>query len=111
MTIENTKVLDVVGVEKGSGTVVLTISDHLPWGVDDRHLALLEEKIRSYVAFIENGQLFERYPNAQERGIEIRVIYQHEPDESGEDFLQAAGGALSERGIAFSHGTLPLRYQ
>jgi hypothetical protein len=105
MTVEQTDVVDVMGIENRSGRVVLTISDHLPW--DESHYSLLEAKLRSYVGFIEGGQLLEAYPDALARGVEIRVVYQEKPPPEAERFLAAADTALQERGISLSHGPLP----
>lgn len=42
MSIEQADVIDAIVVDKETGQVVLTISDHLEWG--DDHLLLLQEK-------------------------------------------------------------------
>jgi hypothetical protein len=42
MSIEQTDVVDFVGIDKKSGDALLTISDHLAWDQDeDEHLLLL----------------------------------------------------------------------
>jgi len=38
MTIEEANVIDLVGMEASSGTVVLTIADHMDWVDQDAHL-------------------------------------------------------------------------
>lgn len=105
MTVEQFDVVDVMGIEDVSGRVVLTISDHLPWNED--HYSLLEAKIRAYLGFIEGDQILETYPDAHDRGVEIRVVYQEQPSQEAESLLAAAAVALRERGIGFSHGPLP----
>lgn len=45
MTIEDPTVVDFVGVENSTGTVTLTISDHLSWK-NVEHFELLEKKSR-----------------------------------------------------------------
>ena len=58
MSVEDDTVVDIIGIEKATGQVVLTISDHLAW--DDDHLRLLERKIATYINFVESGQLLGR---------------------------------------------------
>jgi len=62
VTVEQTKVIDFISVDQ-NGPVVLTISDHLEWG-SDGHLFQLQEKLNSYLAFIEGGELLNEYPEA-----------------------------------------------
>lgn len=53
MSIEETEVIDFIGIDKEQGEVSLTISDHLEW--DDNHLFILQKKLNSYISFIESG--------------------------------------------------------
>jgi hypothetical protein len=78
MSIDNIKVVDFTGVDKESGDVILTISDHLPWtdsiSENRNHLNLLEGKINTYLQFIESGQLVEDYPDAKGKKVVINVV-------------------------------------
>lgn len=105
MSIEQSTVVDGIGVDKASGKVILTISDHLPWHAE--HYQKLEEKLASYIAFIESGQLLEQYSDAKERKLAIHVFLLHEPDEAALRFLEVAKAAVNERSIEFWFGALP----
>ena len=62
MSIEGQGSVDAIGIDQ-EGIVVLTISAHLEW--DDGHLFLLQEKINTYLAFLESGEVFETYPDSK----------------------------------------------
>jgi hypothetical protein len=48
MSIEQADTIDFVNIEKASGDVLLTISDHLDWDETERqHLILLQGKLNS----------------------------------------------------------------
>ena len=48
LSVEETNVIDAIGLDNATGDVVPTIIDHLEWSEDDKeHLLLLQEKINS----------------------------------------------------------------
>ena len=61
MTVEQTKILDIISIDPKANEVVMTISDYLDWEDKRAHLLLLQEKINSYLAFIENGEILNYY--------------------------------------------------
>lgn len=77
MSIVETKVVDIIAVpEWEPDNVVLVITDHLEWGdkaQEGEHLLLLQEKINTYIAFIESGELLESYPPAKGKNPKIRI--------------------------------------
>lgn len=73
MTIEQPDKVDFISVERATGMVVLTITDHLDWEDRAAHLAALDAKLASYLEFIESGQLLEQVPDANLRGVRIDV--------------------------------------
>jgi hypothetical protein len=101
MTVENSKSIDFVGVERESGDVVLTVSNHLEWSCD--HLPLLQAKLNAYIVFVESGELIETYKAATGRKVRIDVACRFEPDEAGRRFLAQVKTALSEIGIGFRY--------
>jgi len=102
MTIEQTKVVDAIGVEIQTGRVVLTIADHLPWSDEAGHLALLQAKLNSYLAFLESGEVFESYPDSKGRQFRIDVVFQHKPGAAADRFLSDARDAVTHAGFALS---------
>jgi hypothetical protein len=104
MTIESTAVVDFIGVNKDTGRVVLTIVDHLEWSrdIEERHLKLLQDKINTYLRFIESGELISEYPDAKKRDVEISLVFKHEMSESGRFFFDEATRILADSQIILS---------
>ncbi|MCL2137824.1 MAG: hypothetical protein FWH40_09990 [Coriobacteriia bacterium] len=79
MTIADEDTIDFAGIEKDTGTLVLTIVDHLAWGeeYDGVHLLFLQNKMNTYLQFIEGGQVNDSFPPEAYEKIVIRVIAQY----------------------------------
>ena len=103
VTVESPNVIDAVGTHKETGDVILTISDHLPWGARvEAHRFALERKLGGYVEFIESGQIFDDYPKAKGTVVRIEAVLLHEPDESGLEVLETCRRALAGRSVRFA---------
>jgi len=100
MSIEDKNLIDVISIDK-QGILVLTISDHLEWDDKNEHLLLLQDKINSYMDFIENGQLAESYPEKADKKIMIQIVFKYYPNKIAEEFLAIVKRFLSEKGHAF----------
>ncbi|MGO9994848.1 MAG: DUF6572 domain-containing protein [Steroidobacteraceae bacterium] len=75
MTIEQKGAVDFITLEKETGDVLLTISDHLDWSENEsRHLVLLQDKLNAYLRFIEGGEIARKFPLSVGRRIVISVI-------------------------------------
>lgn len=98
MSVTDTHSIDAISVEKDSGACVLTITDHLEWG-DDKHLFMLQEKLNSYLAFVESGEVLEHVQDARERDIHVNVVMLHEPDDKALKFLGAVAEAIKGAGF------------
>jgi hypothetical protein len=99
VSIEDSKVIDAIGIETTTGKVVLTISDHLDWTSDTEHLDRLRDKINTYVRFIESGEINASYPDAIGRPRVIDVVTKFEQPTMGRDFIENAMKTLSRVGI------------
>jgi hypothetical protein len=103
MSINETKVVDIIAVpEWEPDNVVLVITDHLEWGDKAQrgeHLLLLQEKINTYIAFIESGELLESYPPAKGENPKIRISGLYELPEQGETFIDRVTEVLKGVGI------------
>lgn len=105
MSIEQTDVVDVIHFEKESDEVVLTISDHLEWGDSEHdHLFLLQEKLNTYLRFIESREILEQYPKAQGKKIVISVVGKFPLSQSAKQFYTQATSMLEE-------GEIKLRFK
>lgn len=99
MTIENTSIVDAIGTDKVTGAVHLTITDHLPWDVDN-HLQMLREKINVYLDFIESGEIYVAYPGAKGRSLVIDVVTKFPLTEEVHLFFGRAEAVALENGVA-----------
>lgn len=103
MSIQDTKTVDFVSLESEPNTALLVVSDHLDWANTLKHQLALQEKLNAYLSFIESRELYVRFPKANGKRVEIRVMFQHEPDTSGMNFLQKVKGAIEQAGFHFSY--------
>ncbi len=101
MSIEQTDVVDAIGVDNATGNVVLTIMDHLQWSKE--HLLLLQEKLNTYLAFVESGELITSYHDAKERNVQISVVCKHAPDDDAKSFLDQIRNIVEGAGLKFDY--------
>lgn len=100
MSVTEANSVDVVVPDNQDGEVELVLVDHLPWKSDDEnHLALLQEKINNYLAFVQTGQLIKEFPTARDRKIVLKINALYAPSEEGEKLLAAARPKVAELGI------------
>ncbi|MBY8936032.1 DUF6572 domain-containing protein [Pseudomonas fluorescens] len=117
MSITETKVVDIIAVpEWEPDNVVLVITDHLEWGdkaQQGEHLLLLQEKINTYIAFIESGELLESYPPAEGKNPKIRINGLYALPKQGETFIDRVTEVLKGVGIGMEFvlkDDFPLRH-
>lgn len=102
MTIEQTEIVDVVGIDRSSGEAVLTIADHLDWDAPDDHLFMLQAKINCYIAVIESGKIHDLYPQARGRNSRIHFAFKHPLVTDATNFLENARVACQSANIELS---------
>lgn len=103
MSVDQPKVIDFIGVDKTSGEVILTITDHLDWNNSREHQVILQDKINWYLAFIESGEIRESYPDARDRPVAIKVVFKYKPDREGWQFLAKAKNVIESAGFSLRH--------
>ena len=103
MSVEDGGVVDFIGIDKESGDVILTVSDHLDWKDTVQHQTILQEKLNKYLAFVESGEIFERYPDAKCRSVRFRVVFKNRPDFAGQQFLARARKVIEAAGFRLQH--------
>ena len=65
MSILDKNKVDGIGKSKTENKLALMIADHLDWENELQHLTLLQDKINTYISFIESGQIYSVYPDAK----------------------------------------------
>lgn len=114
MSIRETNVVDWLGIEKGSGHVVLTLIDDADWENEQEHLLLLEEKLNSYLAFIESGEAYKRLGAETGRAdlkalpIKVNILARHPPSPRANEFLEYAIKMFRGAGLSLTHKVLPV---
>ena len=104
MSIDQKKVIDSINTNKDSTEVLLTLTDHLDWDSSiNEHIFKLQEKIKSYLDFIEEGELVELYPALKGKPITINVIskYPLPENETVKDFFSYASNMVTDSGFKF----------
>ena len=107
MSVDNSQVVDAIGTEKDGTGVTLTITDHLEWG-NGEHLLKLQDKLNKYLAFIESGEIYDSYPSAKGKKIQISVVCKYDPDIEGYAFLEKCKKQIEQAGFYLhfeTHGT------
>src|SRR5688500_18168770 len=109
MTIVQTGVVDWMGIEKGTGHVSLTVVDDLDWNDEQNHLLLLQEKLNTYLAFIESGEVFERLVEEAGRRVpattpvKVTILAKFELTPRSREFLSHAVASFGSAGFSLSH--------
>jgi hypothetical protein len=100
MTVEDTDKIDRIALERASGKVLLVISDHLPWDIDEgQHLVLLQAKVNRHLDAIESGELYRRFPLTRGRSFVIVIYSLFELSQDGRNLVGNLKNGLAEMGI------------
>jgi hypothetical protein len=101
MTVEDIDKIDFVTGEQKSGDMVLTISDHLDWDENEgEHLLVLQNKLNTYLEFIESGQIYVKFPQAVGRKIVIQVMGKFPLSGEASKFYRLASKAIEDYGYS-----------
>jgi len=99
VSVEQTDVVDILGIDRETGHVVLTISDHLDWSDSVGHQTILQKKFNTYLAFVESGEILEQYPKAKDRPVTFNVVFRFSPDEPVRAFITRARAVIESVGF------------
>lgn len=107
MGLDNTSMVDAIGIEVDTGLAVLTITDSWDWIDEKGHLLALQDKLNAYFDFIETGQIWDAYPKAQGRQLAIDVITKFRFPPAATDFLEKARQAATELNVVIRERYIP----
>jgi hypothetical protein len=108
MPVNDKKVIDFISIDT-SKKIALTISDHLKWDSKEDHLLILQDKINAYLEVIENGQIYEIYPDAKNRKFIIQVAMKYRPNKKAREFLESVKGFLEDNNYEFKFYELKIK--
>jgi hypothetical protein len=107
MSVDQTDKVDFVWKDEEGGRVMLTITDHLAWKKkdEDEHLALLQDKLNTYLYFFESGQLWKTKPEYKGLPVVSHVRAKYRLSKEAEKFYKAAEKGVAEAGasLEFDH--------
>ena len=110
MSIENQDTVDFFAIEDGAARIVLAISDHWDWSAPLEHVFALQEKINSYAAFVESGQVWEAASeksgqpiSAGSVPVQIKIFLKYGPPSLFFDFLSRAREALANLDVSVGY--------
>jgi hypothetical protein len=95
MAIDDTDKVDMLFRHK-EGRAVLVIADHLDWEEFDEgeHLLLLQEKLNTYLAFMDGGRLVKERPDWKGLPVVIQVDAMHGPARRRSNSIEWLGKLL-----------------
>lgn len=107
MSIEEVNKIDLFTVtseEIYPPQAFLVITDHLEWPLNPNdHLFMLQEKINSYIAAVESGEIYNLFPESRGKNIVIKIYFQHRIPMECIDFLSNASEVLSSTNIQLQY--------
>ncbi len=104
MSVKDTGVIDSIGIEESTNTLVMLIADPYPWSVQETdHLKTFQEKINNYVNYILSGGYRSRYGSREFDGFRIEAVMKYKWSSRGESFFSAGKRQLRERKIDFTY--------
>lgn len=104
MSVVDTDSIDAIGLDKEARRVFLSIIDPLVWDQENVHLFTLQEKINTYLHFIESGELLKAMPDSEGFDIAIELILKHMPTDEAITFFDKSMQILFDKGIVFVFG-------
>ncbi len=88
LNIENTDTIDGLAYEQETSGLILLLADGMDWSDMNRHLLLLQEKLNTYIWYIDSRQYEEKYTDVKR--IEIRVSFLFQEPEICHKLLERA---------------------
>lgn len=87
----------------GENCLVLLISDHLNWRDEYDHLKTLQDKINAYIAFIENLEYLDLYPDAEIKHAQIEIRAKYALPRRAQGFIGEVNRQLVGTNISVSY--------
>ena len=103
MSILETTTVDAISIPYDEDIVVLTIFDHLRWDENEyEHLIFLQDKINSYLRFLESDEVDEFYPAGKGKEKKINVVGKYDLSANAAKFYQKASEIITEAGFSIN---------
>jgi hypothetical protein len=107
MTVQVQDVIDFVSHDPKSDAVVLSMVEHRGWGAKGELLPDLQAKLNTYLAFVVDGQLEQKYPAMKGKKIRFRLHSQQPLGKRERQFIQTVQEQdLGPRGIEWQESLM-----
>jgi hypothetical protein len=80
VSLEQSAIIDALGIDQPTGRVVLVIRHDVPWDGSAAQLYLLQEKLNAYLSFALDGEMAAAYPAFAQRPLGVRIDCATPPD-------------------------------
>ena len=97
--IANPAVIDLFGVDRKTGEVLLVMNESRPWDGGHEQLHEMQEKFNAYASFILDGEMIGAHPEFAGRKARIELCCEHVPNEEALGLLQAIHDQLELQAI------------
>ncbi len=102
MSVSDPKTIDAMTVS--GGQLVMLISDHLRWdGYQAEHLSMLQDKLNTYIRYIDSGGYKEKYSGADISSFVIDVVFLHPFDIGFVRMVELVRPELDKRNITIKY--------
>lgn len=103
MSVLDIDKVDGIGISNDGTELALLITDHIDWTNEYAHLVQLQNKVNSYVSFIENKQYEEIYPEHQFTTFRIEIHFQNKLNQNCVKFIDTVNKQLYENRIVVEY--------
>ena len=99
MAIDNAEVIDATAYE--GKKLILQLYDHLEFDdeIIKEHMFMLQDKLNTYIWFIDSKQYEETYPNASLSVYEIQIKFKYQPSDFCIEYLNRVNNKLGSMNI------------
>ena len=104
--LDDPATIDVVTHDPVSGQFVLVIAAHEVIDGHSGQSAKLLAKVNRYVEFVQAGHMIRRFPDAEGKGVRIRLDVSAPPTGDGARILHRLRDALETVGVGFEVGVV-----
>ena len=99
--VTNPRVIDLIDRDVENNRIVLAMLENRPWGSAEEQFQQIQDKLNSYLAYVQAGYLTRDYPQYENTGICFELQCVDQPGKKEEHFLQAVTHFCAEEGLEF----------
>lgn len=103
MGIQEAAEIDAIARHPDGRIVKLVMEDELDWEAAELHCFMIQEKVETYVTFVETGQIWEQVEKSEPAPeVVLELVLAHEPPPEAATFLARVATAVAALGLRFA---------